>query len=656
MINRDYFINVLKLKEWETLDEAELYIDRAKKRVLALINVDFDFENDYDKYKETLDDCIVEYSLFFSKNDYDLNSNSQSISFAGNSFSESRTIDEANTLNYVVKLLKKVGLIIDQAFDYVETFYDNTKQKINNVDLDKEIKEKLTNLNVKVDNYLEKYYELKRQYEANFASLQGELQKLKDKKDEFNIEKLKTIFLQLTSFEEFKNEFNLLKKEFEDFKYDYAQDVKRLELKDKDFEDNFSELESKINNINTNNFVSIIEFESFKNELSLRLKAFDNAALKNDIYRITSQITTIFDRLSKVETLQNEQKTKLETLGVKTINNENKISDIYNKLKNDTNINLYESLKQLFNCIDASTQSENIKTIKDFYDFYEQDDSNINLIFKDKDNNIAMFLKNEEQENIFFDFSNIMNNEHIFIKDHPFALKDYVDQELSGERLPFHYFNVNNTNEKEIYFTNEEEFKNHLNKLTFEENINYMFFKKSEVNGNILMYVGKYVIMDSNPHLQMFNVGNDKNYPFVFYVDSEKNIWNTYDYLQGVVSENSKNINNKQNKVDGLNFSSDNNYSLIHYTKPQTNIRIGSNTNSGYKSNLFIDRDRDGQNIFRYIETNSKVFAILTPTLQGDTDIEIANDNGYKYISLKIDGEELKLTKEKLIKLRNLLN
>ena len=69
MINRDYFINVLKLKEWETLDEAELYIDRAKKRVLALINVDFDFENDYDKYKETLDDCIVEYSLFFSKND-----------------------------------------------------------------------------------------------------------------------------------------------------------------------------------------------------------------------------------------------------------------------------------------------------------------------------------------------------------------------------------------------------------------------------------------------------------------------------------------------------------------------------------------------------------------------------------------------------------
>ena len=117
-----------------------------------------------------------------------------------------------------------------------------------------------------------------------------------------------------------------------------------------------------------------------------------------------------------------------------------------------------------------------------------------------------------------------------------------------------------------------------------------------------------------------------------------------------------KKLIKKQDKVDGLNFYSNNGYSLIHYTKPQTNIRIGSNTNSGYKSNLFIDRDRDGANIFRYIETNSKVFTILTPALQGDTDIEIANDNGDKYISLKIDREELKLTKEKIIKLRNLLN
>lgn len=536
MINRDYFINVLKLKEWETLDEAELYIDRAKKRVLALINVDFDFENDYGKYKETLDDCIVEYALFFSKNDYDLNSNSQSISFAGNSFSESRTIDEANTLNYVVKLLKKVGLIVDQAFDYVETFYDTTKQKINNVDLEKETKEKLTNLNIKVDNYLEKYYELKRQYEANFANLQSELQKLKDKKDEFNIETLKTIFAQITDFEKLKKEIESLRDEDEKIISGQTQISEKLSKKIK-------ELEAKLSSINLDSFLKINEFESFKNELNGKLKTFENTKLKNDIERITSQITTIFDRLSKVETLQNEQKTKLETLSTKTINNENKISDIYNKLKNDTNINLYESLKELFNCLDASTQSENIKTIKDFQDLYAEDDSIVNLIFKDKDNNIAMYLKSEDGNNYFFDFSNATAETH-FLKDHPFIDNDKLEEKLVK----------------------------------------------------------------------------------------------------------------KQDKVDGLNFASNNYYSLIHYTKPQTNIRIGSDTNSGYKSNLFIDRDRDKKNIFRYIETNSKIFIILTPAMQDNTDIEIANDNGVKYISLKIDGEELKLTKEKLIKLRNLLN
>lgn len=543
MINRDYFINVLKLKEWETLDEAELYIDRAKKRVLALINVDFDFENDYDKYKETLDDCIVEYSLFFSKNDYDLNSNSQSISFAGNSFSESRTIDEANTLNYVVKLLKKVGLIVDQAFDYVETFYDNTKQKINNVDLDKETKEKLTNLNIKVDNFLDKYYQLKRQYEANFANLQGELQKLKDKKEEFNIEKLKTIFLELIKFEEFKNEINLLKNEIEEFKNKYETLENDLIKKFEEVRSKFIEIDEKLNAINLNDFLKISEFEKFKNELNEKLKDFDNTKIKNDILITTSQITTIFDRLSKVETLQNEHKTKIETLSTKTINNENKIIDIYNKLNNDTNINLYESLKTLFKCEDASTQDENIKTIKDFQELYNNDDGIINLIFKDKDNNIAMYLKSEDHNDYFFDFSNKISETH-FLKDHPFIDDDKLEKELVK----------------------------------------------------------------------------------------------------------------KQDQDPWIKLKSDNNYSLIHYTKPQTNIRIGSNTNSGYKSNLFIDRDRDGQNIFRYIETNSKVFTILTPTLQGDTDIEIANDNGVKYISLKIDGEELKLTKDKIIKLRNLLN
>lgn len=535
MISKDYFINVLKLKEWETLDEAELYIDRAKKRVLALINVDFDFENDYDKYKETLDDCIVEYSLFFSKNDYDLNSNSQSISFAGNSFSESRTIDEANTLNYVVKLLKKAGLIIDQAFDYVETFYDNTKQKINSVDLEKETKEKLTNLNIKVDKFLEKYYELKRQYEANFASLQVELQKLKEKKEEFDIEKLKTIFAQITTFEK-------LKKEIENLSDEDEKIITSIIKSDEKFSKKIKELEGKLNSVNLDDFVKISEFENFKNELNEKLKDFDNTNIKNDILRITSQITTIFDRLSKVETLQNEQKTKIQALSTKTINNENKISDIYKKLSNNTNINLYESLKQLFNCLDASTQNEDIKTIKDFQALYDSDDGIINLIFKDKDNNVAMYLKSEDNKNYFFDFSNEKSETH-FLKDHPFIDDDKLEKELIK----------------------------------------------------------------------------------------------------------------KQNEILGLKFVNDSNYTLIDYKVDQAKIRIGANTNQGYMSNFFFDRERDGKNIVRYLEKENETFLNLTPALQSDTHIEIGIKSS-KYIELKIDGETLLLTKDKIAKLRNLLS
>lgn len=533
MINKDYFINVLKLKEWETLDEAELYIDRAKKRVLALINVDFNFENDYDKYKETLDDCIVEYSLFFSKNDYDLNSNSQSISFAGNSFSESRTIDETNTLNYVVKLLKKAGLIIDQAFDYVETFYDTTKQKINNVDLDKETKEKLTNLNIKVDNYLEKYYELKRQYESNFASLQSELQKLKEKKEEISIEKLKTIFVIIKDFERLKREIENLRDQDEAIISGLIKSEEKLWKKIK-------ELEAKLNSINLDNFLKISEFENFKNELNEKLKTFDNITLKNDISRITSQITTIFDRLSKVETLQNEQKTKLEALGAKTINNENKISDIYNKLKNDTSINLYESLKTLFQCEEWDIEDKQNKTIEDFYQWCLVDDSCLHIIFQDKEKHIAMSLKNDDNKTMFLDFS---NSEQYWIRNHPFIDDDELRAQLETKQ--------------------------------------------------------------------------------------DQDLW--------------------------IKLKSDDSYSLINFSKEQSKIRFGSSLSQGYISNFFFDRERDERNIVRYIETESTTFLNLTPALQGDTHIEVGIKSS-KYIELKVDGEKVLLTKEKIVKLRNLLN
>lgn len=117
-----------------------------------------------------------------------------------------------------------------------------------------------------------------------------------------------------------------------------------------------------------------------------------------------------------------------------------------------------------------------------------------------------------------------------------------------------------------------------------------------------------------------------------------------------------KNLENKQDKTFGLDFGSDDAYTLINFSKPQTKIRIGSNANQGYISNFFFDRERDGRNIVRYIEKENETFLNLTPALQSDTHVEIGIKNSNKYISLKIDNEELLLDKTKLLKLKSLLS
>ena len=116
--------------------------------------------------------------------------------------------------------------------------------------------------------------------------LQSELQKLKDKKDEFNIETLKTIFLELTKFEEFKNEVNTFKNEVQEFKNSYLENKQETNSKLEELKIKFLELEAKIYYIDTDNFVKISKFENFKNELNEKLKDFDNTKIKNDILKI----------------------------------------------------------------------------------------------------------------------------------------------------------------------------------------------------------------------------------------------------------------------------------------------------------------------------------------------------------------------------------
>ncbi|WP_406618236.1 hypothetical protein ACJA27_01535 [Mycoplasmopsis lipophila] len=247
------------------------------------------------------------------------------------------------------------------------------------------------------------------------------------------------------------------------------------------------------------------------------------------------------DESKPKQTINYENVEKWNTSIKKAINNENKISDIYNKLKNDTSINLYESLKTLFQCQEWDIDDKQNKTIDNFYQWYLEDDTILNVIFQDKEKNIAMSLKNEDNEDMFLDFS---NTEQCWIRNHPFI----DDAELRAQ-------------------------------------------------------LGK---------------------------KQDQDLW--------------------------IKLKSDDNYSLINFSKEQSKIRFGSNLSQGFISNFFFDRERDGRNIVRYIEKENETFLNLTPALQGDTHVEIGIKNSNKYISLKIDNEELFLDKTKLLKLKSLLS
>ena len=333
------------------------------------------------------------------------------------------------------------------------------------------------------------------------------------------------------------------------------------------------------------------------------------------------------------------------------------IEDIKNQIKNlpqENNASLYDNLKTLFQCEEWDIEDKQNKTIEDFYESYNNNDIIIDTIFKDKDGKIALSKKSENDEYMFLDFS---NGEKFWIRDHPFMDSEKLEKELTHNYLVEHYFFNSYTPKSTFTFSNKEQLKQVLRGLTFEENRNYVFYKQNNNHSQELYFIGKYVLMDENPALQMFNVANDKEYPFIFYIsESDKEIWDPYHYLQNVISENSKNVARKQDQDPWIKLKSDNGYSLINFSKEQAKIRFGTNLSQGYISNFFFDRERDGKNIVRYIEKENETFLNLTPALQGDTDVEIGIKNSNKYISLKIDNEELLLDKTKLLKLKSLLS
>lgn len=363
------------------------------------------------------------------------------------------------------------------------------------------------------------------------------------------------------------------------------------------------------------------------------------------------------DESKPKQTINYENVEKWNTSIEKARSLDKDIEDIKKEIKNlpqGNNASLYDNLKTLFQCEEWDIEDKQNKTIEDFFEWYGEEDTLGNIIFKDKDGKIALSMLREDNWNMFLDFS---NKSHFWIRDYPFVNSEKLDKELTKLYLIEHYFYDSYTPKSTFTFSNKEQIKQTLRGLTFEENRTYVFYKQNNDHSQELYFIGKYVLMDKSPALQMFNVANNKEYPFIFYIrESDKEIWDPYHFLKSRVDENTQEIREKQDQDPWIKLKSDNEYSLINFSKEQSKIRFGANLSQGYISNFFFDRERDGRNIVRYIEKENETFLNLTPALQGDTHLEIGIKNSNKYISLKIDNEELLLDKTKLLKLKSLLS
>lgn len=126
-VQKEYFINNLKLESFKDIKEADFYCIQASKWVSMLINnPNINIADDTtltEKQKEAIINATIEFVLFFSNNNYDFNTTSSSMNFGSNSFSESRNYDNKEVYQTVINILKNENLIIDYTADYLDTFY-----------------------------------------------------------------------------------------------------------------------------------------------------------------------------------------------------------------------------------------------------------------------------------------------------------------------------------------------------------------------------------------------------------------------------------------------------------------------------------------------------------------------------------------------------
>ena len=111
----------------------------------------------------------------------------------------------------------------------------------------------------------------------------------------------------------------------------------------------------------------------------------------------------------------------------------------------------------MFKCEEWEVEDKQNKTINNFYNWYEQDDTIMNVIFQDKNKNIALSLKNGDENNMFLDFS---ETENFWIRDSKLIDTYKLETELSKHNLINKYFEADSSNIKVFDFSTNEEFKN----------------------------------------------------------------------------------------------------------------------------------------------------------------------------------------------------
>ena len=370
-VQKDYFINNLKLDSFKDIKEADFYCIQASKWVSMLINnPKIDLADDTtltEKQKEAIINATIEFVLFFSNNGYDFNTTSSSMNFGSNSFSESRNYDNKEVYQTVINILKNENLIIDYTADYLDTFYaaalntsnkdlTNYKQIINFLRLRmQELSNQIENLHIaykqispvlpKISDFFSQWQGIPRLANDNLEAIEIikskviEIEKqqkrnsdiLQNNTIEIN-KNIATINFFINRFNDLNFEIIVLNNEIEKLK-DIKSDFDKTDKQVKDLDKKISDIDNKY----------FVEVQNLNLDLGARISDLrgylDSNFINNDIYNYIKkeleakiQENTKQNKKNKTKIEKNQQDITILQDKVKDLGDETKDFTIYGPL------------------------------------------------------------------------------------------------------------------------------------------------------------------------------------------------------------------------------------------------------------------------------------------------------------------------------------